>query len=63
MVFNNHDLGADNIASLAERLRLTPRKVRELISSGDLRAIKIGRDIRIPHSATRDFLSRQLEVA
>ena len=44
---------------VAEILSLGRSKTYELISSGQLRSIRIGRSIRVPASALREFVQRQ----
>ena len=44
------------VVEVAERLRVDPRTVYNVIASGDLRAIKVGRLWRIPADALEDYL-------
>ena len=46
------------IRDVAERLQLSQRTVTRLIISGELRAIHIGRSVRITEGALQDLLTR-----
>jgi excisionase family DNA binding protein len=46
---------------IAEKLSLTPRVVRELLKSGELKGIKIGRSWRVSESNLNKFLKREDE--
>jgi excisionase family DNA binding protein len=46
---------------IAEKLSLTPRVVRELLKSGELKGIKIGRSWRVPESNLKAFLKKEDE--
>ncbi len=51
------------VLEVAERLRVGNRSVYRLIEDGHLRAVKIGRLVRIPESALNDFLAGDEEAA
>ncbi len=46
------------VAQVAKRLQLSERQVRRLIARGELRALYIGRRVRIDQSDLADFLKR-----
>lgn len=48
------------VAETCTALRLGRTKVYELLTSGDLTSISIGRSRRIPRAAVEDYLSRCL---
>lgn len=45
-----------DVATVAERLATTVSHVRRLIKEGRLRHVFVGRYLRVPESAVRDFL-------
>jgi excisionase family DNA binding protein len=47
-----------NIESATARLNVGRSTVFELIASGDLRSVKVGRRRLIPEQAIRDFVAR-----
>jgi excisionase family DNA binding protein len=48
---------AYSVEEVAKRLGLTERAVRQLVKSGQLRAVRAGRLYRIPADAVTEFLS------
>jgi excisionase family DNA binding protein len=44
--------------AVAQHLGCTEPTVYQLVRSGELRAIRVGRLIRVPESALRDFIAR-----
>lgn len=44
------------VATVAERLAVTERHVRQLLADGDLPAYRIGRAVRIPEPALAEYL-------
>lgn len=50
-------------AQVAEKLGLGRTTVYQLLSSGRLPAIRIGRSVRVPASALHDWLSKQASGA
>ena len=46
------------IRDVAERLQISPRSVSRLIVTGELKAIRIGRSVRITEGALQDLLTR-----
>lgn len=47
----------------AEPLGIKVRGVRGLIRAGELKAVRIGRQIRVPESALADYIDRLVEAA
>ena len=43
----------------ADSLRLGRSKIYQLLASGDLKHIRVGRAIRVPASALREFVEHQ----
>lgn len=43
------------VAEVADHYRFTPRTIRNWIKDGAIQAVRIGRSIRIPETALRDF--------
>ena len=50
-------------AALAEHLVVSMKYVDRLIAKGEIDSVLMGRQRRIPDSAVRDYLSRQLQPA
>ncbi len=48
------------IPSAAERLSLGRSKLYELLTSGEIRAVRIGRAVRVPTSEIDDYAARLL---
>lgn len=44
-------------AEVARHLGCTPETVYALVKSGDLRAVHVGRMLRIPESSLREFIA------
>jgi excisionase family DNA binding protein len=51
------------IAESCEELRVGRSTLRTLISSGQLRAIKIGRAVRVPVHELRRFVAERMETS
>ena len=49
--------------AVAERLSISRATVYQLIASGDLESIKLGRSRRIPARALEEFVERRRKVA
>ena len=47
-----------SVGDVAERLRVHPQTVRAWIARGDLRAIRIGRTVRVRHADFQEMLER-----
>lgn len=43
----------------AESLRLGRSKIYELLATGELRSIRVGRAIRVPASALKEYVEKQ----
>lgn len=50
-------LGAFKVVEVAQRLRVDPRTIYRLITSGGLRAVKVGRVWRVPADSLEAYLS------
>lgn len=50
-----------DVRQVAAALDVSEWLVRKLISSGELRHVRIGRLIRVPHSELAGFLDRKIE--
>ena len=48
------------VREVAAYLKTTPQQVRRMIQSGELRAIKVGREYRITLSALAEFLEESV---
>lgn len=48
------------VKETAERLKTSRALVRKMIQSGDLVAIKVGREYRIPLASIRDFIENNI---
>lgn len=48
----------NRVQDIAERARLSPRQVRRLIARGELRALRIGRSVRVTEQDFLAFLAR-----
>ena len=48
------------VPEAADRLRISRTRVYELILSGELRSLKLGRVRRIPMSALEEFIAERL---
>ncbi len=48
------------VAEFAQAFAISPRRVRALISKGEIPALRIGRSYRIPHKAAAEYLARAL---
>lgn len=44
------DLHAYTVPEFARRMRVTPRTIENRIKAGDIKAVKLGRSVRIPAS-------------
>ncbi len=51
-----NNLKAFSVDEVAERLGVNPQTVRSMIERGDLRAIRVGRLLRIPAEVLEGFL-------
>jgi excisionase family DNA binding protein len=47
------------VSDVAERLQVSPRTVRRMIATGQLRIIRLGRSVRIHPSVLCDLVDRQ----
>lgn len=50
-----------SIAELQSMLRISRNTAYELVRSGKIRSVKIGRTYRIPRSAVEDYLNTPVE--
>lgn len=48
------------VAEFAQAFALSPRRVRDLIRTGEIPALRIGRSYRIPRKAAAEYLARAL---
>ncbi len=47
------------VEDVARILQISVSTVRKLINDGDLRSIRIGKQIRVPESALNEYIERQ----
>jgi excisionase family DNA binding protein len=56
---NNTEPRFYTIEMLAERWRVSPRTVRRLIENGPLRAVRVGKQLRVAADVLRRYEERQ----
>lgn len=55
------DLMAFSVLDIAKKLGVSRNTAYALVRSGALRSIRVGRQIRVPHSALEDYLNGEPE--
>lgn len=51
------------LSEVRKRLRICDATVRDLVKSGQLRTVRVGRQHRIPESFLADFVARHANMA
>lgn len=54
---------AYKVSEVAEALNCSRAKAYELVSSGELESIKVGKDTRVPVTSLKAWMTKQLKAA